>query len=169
MIVEKCSSYIGRAMPKAFPCAKRQLAEPTDHIHISHKRGKSKHDRHQHSAWPQHQLSINSRPPAHGRRRAVCTAERFDHSRSGGRRRLPIERHTQGHPLSVPFNREHVGRSQSAVDDADGANIAFFNLSLRKCARYVCNTPAAPSKAEEGGRRAGGAGQALELDEQGWA
>ena len=76
-----------------------------------------------------------------GRRRAVCTAERFDHSRTGRRTRLPVERRTHGHPLSASFNREHVRRSQSAVDDADGPGHRFFNLSSPKCTRYVCNMP----------------------------
>ena len=60
-------------------------------------------------------------------------------TRTGRRTRLKIERHTQGYPLSVPFNRHLMGRSQSAVDGAGGSQSAFFILWSRKCPRYVCN------------------------------
>ena len=53
-------------------------------------------------------------------------------TRTGRRTRLKIERHTQGYPLSVPFNRHLMGRSQSAVDGAGGSRGAFFNTFIRQ-------------------------------------
>ena len=46
-------------------------------------------------------------------------------TRTGRRTRLPIERHIQGYPPSEPFDRDHVGRSQSAMAGADGSRRAF--------------------------------------------
>ena len=136
MIVEKCSSHIG-ALCKAFPY-KRQLAKPTDHTHQS-QAWKSKHDRpasrghninsaliHDGGAWWRVQSALlKVRPFAFGRSEA-----------------LPIERHTQDTRCAFQPSTWEVQSPWTMPTE----RTSFFNLSLRKCARYVCNTPAAPSK-----------------------
>ena len=52
---------------------------------------------------------------ANTRRAARRNGECFHRSRSGRRMRLKVERHTLRHPLSVPFNRDLMGRSWTAV------------------------------------------------------
>ena len=78
---------------------------------------------------------IDRRRIAHAAYEAQATV--LHQTRTGRRTRLKIERHTQGYPLSVPFNRHLMGRSQSAVDGAGGSRSAFFILWLRKCARSL--------------------------------
>ena len=51
---------------------------------------------------------------ANARRAARRNGECFHRSRSGRRTRLKLERHTPRHPLSVPFNRDLMGRSWTA-------------------------------------------------------
>ena len=111
--------------------------QPTDHIHISHKRGTSKHDRHR----TQHGHNINSALIADRRRMVagVQSALLKVHSRSGGRRRLPIERHTQGHTECAFQPSTWEGRSRRGRCRRERTSL--FILSLRICDRYVCNMP----------------------------
>ena len=41
------------------------------------------------------------------------------------------------HPLSVPFNRDLMGRSWTAVAEADGRDVTLLDLSSRFCSVHV--------------------------------
>ena len=73
---------------------------------------------------------------ANTRRAARRNGECFHRSRSGRRMRLKLERHTPRHPLSVPFNRDLMGRSWTAMAEADGRDVTLLDLSSRF--RYAC-------------------------------
>ena len=70
---------------------------------------------------------------ANARCAACRNGERVHRSRSGGRRRAKLERHTHQHPLSVPFNRDLMWRSQSAVVASRWRNVTLLKFWSRFC------------------------------------
>ena len=66
---------------------------------------------------------------ANTRRAARRNGECFHRSRSGRRTRLKLEWHTPRHPLSVPFNRDLMGRSWTAMAEADCRDVTLLDLS----------------------------------------
>ena len=70
-------------------------------------------------------LGANTRRAA--RRNGKC----FHRSRSGRRTRLKLERHTPRHPLSVPFNRDLMGRSWTAGVERAARDVTLLDLSSR--------------------------------------
>ena len=80
---------------------------------------------------------------ANARRAARRNGECFHRSRSGRRTRLKLERHTPRHPLSVPFNRDLMGRSWTASAER-AAEMSRFSMPRYAFATHAfCNKPEA--------------------------